>query len=100
MSRKENLTFGTSYYSEAIYTPGGTLMQPAALMRGLAKNLPENVRLAEHTPVSEINKEASGCILITPNGRVRCPKVILANNIFAQEFGFLKDRIFTYYDVR
>ncbi|WP_191601579.1 NAD(P)/FAD-dependent oxidoreductase [Marinomonas algicola] len=86
-------TFGTSYYSEAIYTPGGTLMQPAALMRGLARNLPENVRLAEHTPVSEINKEASGYILITPNGRVRCQKVILANNIFAQEFGFLKDRI-------
>jgi len=89
---REN-TFGTSYYSEAIYTPGGALVQPAALMRGLAKNLPENVRLAEHTPVSQINKEISGYVLTTPNGLVRCNKIILANNIFAREFGFLKDRI-------
>lgn len=85
--------FGTDYYSSAIYTPGGTLMQPAALMRGLADNMPENVRIAEHTPVTRIIRSENGFILETDEARIQCRKIILGTNIFSAELGFMKDRI-------
>jgi glycine/D-amino acid oxidase-like deaminating enzyme len=46
--RKE---IGTPYYHAAVYTPGGMLMNPAALTRGLAASLSANVALHEHSPV-------------------------------------------------
>jgi len=85
--------FGTDYYNAAIFTPGGTLMQPAALMRGLADSLPDNVALFEKTPVCNIIRSTDGFELETEQGRVRCSNIILATNIFTAEFGYLKDRI-------
>eukprot|EP00903_Cladosiphon_okamuranus_P005212 g5210.t1 len=85
--------FGTDYYSSAIYTPGGTLMQPAALMRGLADNMPENARIAEQTPVTRITRSPEGFVLETEEARIRCKKIILGTNIFSAELGFMKDRI-------
>ena len=41
---------GTSHFTRAVYTPGGALLNPVALVRGLADSLPENVELYEHTP--------------------------------------------------
>nr|WP_067285683.1 FAD-dependent oxidoreductase [Marinobacterium profundum] len=85
--------FGTDYYSACIFTPGGTLMQPAALMRGLADNMPANVRIAEHTPVLEITRTANGFVLNTGKARIECRQLILGTNIFTAELGFLRDRI-------
>ncbi len=85
--------FGTDYYSSAIYTPGGTLMQPAALMQGLADNMPDNVRIAERTPVTRITRSSDGFVLETDEAGVKCRKIILGTNIFSAELGFMKDRI-------
>lgn len=85
--------FGTDYYSAAIFTPGGTLMQPAALMRGLADNMPDNVQIAENTPVTEISRTDNGFVLRTEQACVKCRQLILGTNIFTAELGFMRDRI-------
>ena len=85
--------FGTDFYSSAIFTPGGALMQPAALMRGLADNMPDNVQIAENTAVTEITRTESGFLLKTGNSSIKCRKLILGTNIFTAELGFMRDRI-------
>ncbi|OOV86397.1 NAD(P)/FAD-dependent oxidoreductase [Oceanospirillum linum] len=85
--------FGTSYYNAAIFTPGGTLMQPAALMQGLADNLPENVSVYEKTPVKSLVRDSEGFVVRAGNANIYCQNIILATNIFTSEFGYLKDRI-------
>ena len=42
---------GSPYYHSGIYTPGGVLMNPVALTRGLADTLPAGVMLFEKSPV-------------------------------------------------
>ncbi|MFC7091630.1 NAD(P)/FAD-dependent oxidoreductase [Halomonas salifodinae] len=89
---------GTSYYKQGLYTPGTVLVQPAALARGLARTLPENVQLCELTPVTRI-EHGSRIQLHTPAGMIKTRKLILTNNVFAQEFGYLSGTllpIFTY----
>ncbi|MDX1755500.1 MAG: FAD-dependent oxidoreductase [Marinobacter sp.] len=94
LSRQElQSIFGTDFYSAAIFTPGGTLMQPAALMRGLADNMPENVRIAEHTAVTRITRTGDGFVLETDQACIKCRQVVLGTNIFTAELGFMRDRI-------
>lgn len=85
--------FGTDFYSAAIHTPGGALMQPAALMRGLADSMPDNVRIAEHTPVTSIKRTHFGFELKTDKVRIECKQIILGTNIFTAELGYMADRI-------
>lgn len=80
---------GTEHFSAAIYTPGGALMNPAALTRGLADSLPDNVTLYENSPVIEATFE-NGVQLKTQNGSVRAAKMILAANGFSEQFGFFQ----------
>lgn len=84
---------GTTHFHRAIYTPGCVLMNPAALTRGLADNLPENVTLYEDSPIVEIEYQ-NGVMAKTPKGEVRAPKMILAANGFSEQFGFLKGKVF------
>lgn len=83
---------GTPYYHCAVYTPGGVLMNPAALVRGLADSLPANVALYENTPVVEVGYR-NGVRLVTPRGSVSAPCLILAANGFAEQFGFFRGRL-------
>ncbi|MCV6588653.1 MAG: FAD-binding oxidoreductase [Marinobacterium sp.] len=85
--------FGTDYYSAAIHTTGGMLMQPAALMRGMADTMPDNVRVVENTPILEVLRTASGFTLTTHNARIQCNRLILGTNIFTSELGFMRNRI-------
>ncbi len=82
---------GTDHFTAAIYTPGCVLMNPAALTRGLADTLPGNVSLYENSPVIGAQME-NGVHLETPGGSVRAPKMILAANGFAEQFGFYRQR--------
>ncbi|MFQ6018749.1 MAG: NAD(P)/FAD-dependent oxidoreductase [Kiloniellaceae bacterium] len=83
---------GTRYYRAGIHTPGTVLIQPAALARGLGDTLPENVRLFEESPV--IGVDYGGPIeLVCPEGRIAAKTLLLANNGFAAEFGFLRGRL-------
>ncbi len=83
---------GSSHFTAAVYTPGCVLMNPAALTRGLADTLPENVILYENSPVTEINYQ-NGVHIHTPTGSLRAPKLILAVNGFAERFGFLEQNL-------
>jgi glycine/D-amino acid oxidase-like deaminating enzyme len=85
---------GTPYYHAAVYTPGCVLMNPAALTRGLAENLPANVSLYENSPVTAF-EQSNGIVLTLPGGSLRAPKMILTVNGFAAQFGFYRNRTFT-----
>lgn len=89
---------GTSFYRKALYTPGTMLVQPSALVKGLADSLPANVTLYEDTVITAVDygKET---VLHHATGRIVAGKLILANNHFGTHFGFLEERIlpmFTY----
>lgn len=82
---------GTSHFKHAVYTPGCVLMNPAALTRGLADCLPENVTLHEDTPITAIKYE-NGVQAQTPGGTVRAARMILAANGFSDQFGFMANK--------
>lgn len=84
---------GTPHFAAAVYTPGCILMNPAALTRGLAQNLPGNVALFEHSPVIEADLKPDGVTLKTPKGQIRAPKMILASNGYAPGFGFFSGKL-------
>ena len=78
---------GSPHFTAAVYTPNCVLMNPAALTRGLADSLPENVQVYENSPVVEA-EYSNGVCLTTAKGSVRAPKMILAANGFSEQFGF------------
>ena len=83
---------GTDHFTRAVYTPGGALMNPVALVRGLADSLPESVELHEHTPALSV-EYANGTRIATPEGSIRAPQCILAVNGFAPGFGAFERRV-------
>ncbi len=83
---------GTTHFKAAVYTPGCRLLNPAALVRGLADNLPQNVTLCENTPVTSFDS-GSGIQLTTPAGEVSAGKLILGVNAFAEKFGYFQRRL-------
>lgn len=78
---------GMRRYAAGIYTPGTVLLNPAALVRGLADALPEAVTLCENTPVTALDL-GSSIVLHTPGGRVTAPRLILATDAFTPALGF------------
>ncbi|WP_260961234.1 NAD(P)/FAD-dependent oxidoreductase [Pseudomonas citri] len=89
---------GTHFYRKALFTPGTSLIQPSALVKGLADSLPGNVTLYENTPITEVEYGAK-TVLKHANGSITADKLILTNNAFGMSFGFLKGRmlpVFTY----
>ncbi len=101
---------GTNYYQAAIYTPGNVLMNPAALIRGIALGLSEQVDIFENSPVTAIDygKQGKPHTLITHNkqagngpinNQLSAKKLVFATNSFTEEFGLLNSRlapVFTY----
>lgn len=70
---------GTDYYHRGIYSPSCVLLNPAALVRGLADNLPPNVSLYEQTPALAI--QWRGPIgARTPYGEIAASKLMIATN--------------------
>ncbi|EMH4162987.1 FAD-binding oxidoreductase [Pluralibacter gergoviae] len=84
---------GTRHYQRAIFTPGCYLMQPAALVRGMADALPENVRLYENTAVRGLSKENGRWTVQCDSGSVTAPVLLLGTSVFTREFGWLKNRL-------
>lgn len=85
---------GMGCYRLGLYSPGTFLMNPAALTRGLAQSLPENVDLYENSPVTDLS--------LSPEIRVRSKKgtlaaggIILATNGFTEAFGVARHSLFT-----
>ncbi len=89
---------GTDYYRKALFTPGTMLVQPSAMVKGLADTLPANVTLYENTPITAVDY-GSRITLHHAEGRIVAERLLLTNNAFAMHFGFLQGRmlpIFTY----
>jgi glycine/D-amino acid oxidase-like deaminating enzyme len=89
---------GTSFYRKALFTPGTSLLQPAALVKGLADSLPANVTLHENTVITDV-EYGNRIVLRHAGGSITAEKLLLTNNAFGQHFGFLKGRmlpVFTY----
>ncbi|WP_313140650.1 FAD-binding oxidoreductase [Stenotrophomonas sp.] len=89
---------GTRFYRKALFTPGTMLVQPSAMVKGLADTLPANVTLYEHTPITGVDY-GDKVTLHHARGQIVADTLLLTNNAFAMHFGFLRGRmlpIFTY----
>lgn len=87
-AREMKAITGSDFYRAGLHAPGAVLVQPAALVRGLGATLPENVRLYEDTPVHKI-EVGTPHTLVTDQGRLQAPRLVLANNAYAAQFGQL-----------
>jgi glycine/D-amino acid oxidase-like deaminating enzyme len=85
---------GIGYYRMGLYSPGTYLMNPAALVRGLAKSLPENVSLFENSPIIEIELQPQ-IFARSGKGSLRAKGVILATDGFTEAFGIARHSLFT-----
>jgi glycine/D-amino acid oxidase-like deaminating enzyme len=83
---------GITHYEAGIDTPGTVLVNPAALVRGLADHLPANVTLYENTPITEIKAGAPLC-LGSAKGRLTAQRLIVATNAFTPAAGFARNRL-------
>lgn len=88
---------GADYYRYGIFLHDNWLLQPAALIRGLADALPDAITLCESSPVRKLRRDGSGWVLVTDGGAVRAGTVVLANNGYIPKFGYLKSRMATIY---
>jgi len=87
---------GTGFYRQALFTPGTMLVQPAALVRGLADSLPGNVTLYENTAITGV-EYGDKTVLTHREGRIVADGLILANNAFGARFGFLQQTVLPMY---
>lgn len=85
---------GTRYYRTGVFTEEGHLLNPAALIQGLADALPPQVRLHEHSPVLALERGA-GWVLRTARAEIHAETVVLATNAAVKHFGWLRDRLVT-----
>jgi len=83
---------GTSHYTEAMRLDSGAFVEPAALVRGIAQNLPPSVTLMEQQPVSEI-EPGPPHRLSTPNAKIRAHRLVLATNGFMGAWGVERARV-------
>ncbi len=87
-----NDRLGTNLYQVGVHVNDGVLLQPAALVRGLANTLPANVSLFEQSPALKIEK-GKPLTLLFAVGEIKTDKLILAMNYEASTLGFLRSYI-------
>jgi glycine/D-amino acid oxidase-like deaminating enzyme len=80
---------GSRIYKAGIRIADGALVQPAALVRGLAGSLPANLHLHERSAVQEI-VDGTPLTLRLADAEVSCDKVIVATNYEAPALGLLR----------
>ena len=88
---------GTRYYTQGIYSPDCYLVQPAALIVGLADSLEAGIELHEHSPATQIKPDGKKWRVTTPEGEVMAGQVILANNAFSRALGADPSRLTAIY---
>jgi len=88
---------GTRYYQYGLYSPDCSLVQPAALIRGLADSLPGNVTIYEESPAIELRPEGPGWRIECPSGSLLARRVLLANNAFVRGLGVGAGRLTAMY---
>ena len=88
---------GSRAFTSGIYMPGTVIVQPAAYVRALADSLTPPVRLFEQTPAVSFQRKGDGWLVRTPKGSVESPRIVLANNGYAERFGFFRGRLLHVY---
>lgn len=88
---------GSTVFTSGIYMPGTVIVQPAAFVRALADSLAPPVRLHENTPATSFERKSAGWLVRTPNGSVDSPRIVLANNGYAERFGFFRGKLLHVY---
>ena len=83
---------GTDFYLRGLYVPGNALVNPAAMVSGLAHTLPENIDVFEESPVVAIERAAARFKISTPEGQIEADQVVLAAGVFMQAFGAARNR--------
>ncbi|WP_277182884.1 FAD-binding oxidoreductase [Caballeronia sp. BR00000012568055] len=78
---------GTGFYKSALFTPGCSTVQPAALMRGLAATQPANVKVFEMSAVKGMETRGQTKTLRFVNGSIEAKRVVLCTNAYAATFG-------------
>ena len=89
-----NHRLGTSYYTQALWTAGGVMLQPAKLARAYIELLPDNVALYENSPVLTWRKQGMDFLVSTPMGQVKAPQLLMAVNGFMASAGLKRKRAF------
>ena len=80
---------GTDFYLQGLHTPGTIQVQPAAMVTGMARSMPENVAVYEDSPVTGIAHGPPHRLELA-DGTISCPTLVLANNGFAPQFGYYR----------
>ncbi len=78
---------GTSFYGSGLWAAGNAIVQPAAMVRGLAATLPVNVDLREETLVTAIHRRGEGFQLVCDAGEVTVDRLILAGGCYTGGLG-------------
>jgi glycine/D-amino acid oxidase-like deaminating enzyme len=94
---------GTRFYTGAFRFPGTANVQPAALVRGLARALPGSVEIYESSPVTAIRRErlerdngapaAAGFRVVAGEGSLAARRLFVAANGYTPGLGLLRARV-------
>lgn len=88
---------GSDYYRYGVHLHDTWLLQPSALVRGLADSLPASIALHESTPVHSLRHDRGGWHVEVAGGTVTARTVVLASNGFIPKLGYLTSRMTTIY---
>ena len=83
---------GTRFYRRGLHATGSALVNPAALMRGLARSLPINVTLYENSPVTSFESQFGPHVIETEAGQVTADRLVLATGVYLRHFGIASGR--------
>jgi len=86
---KDELTekLGTNFYSVALHTKGGILLDPAKLVRSMIDTLPNNIELFENSPLIKWYKNKDFIFANFTNANINSKKIIFCTNGFLKSLG-------------
>ena len=82
---------GTEFYGCGLHAEGSALVNPAALMVGLARNLPTNVDVYENTSVQQFDRVGKSFRITTDRGIIYADRIVLSAGVFIRQFGIAKN---------
>ena len=94
LDEKEMLAItGSRYYRSGLFTPGTVMLQPAGFALGMAQGLSRKVQFHEASPVSAFVRRGQDWVVITAQGQITTPRVILTTNGHIESFGVQQGRL-------
>ena len=84
---------GSNRFLRGLFHPGTVLVQPVALVRGLAAALPGNVRLFENSRVRRMNRRGQCLKILTGESQIAAEKVFICANGGTPDLGHGKHRL-------